>query len=315
MGLVEGGMGQKFELINEKKKKKKGGRYKNSGVLHVNKCELELRPTFLDFISYGTELAFTVAIDFTGSNGNPQDPHSLHYNDPTGAPNQYITAIKAVGDIIQDYDSDKLFPALGFGAKVPPSGQVSHEFFLNLTQDPYCSGVDGILAAYHQSLNSVQLYGPTNFSPVINHVANFARAYQHDPSNYFILLIITDGIITDLDATKKAVIYASDLPLSIIIVGVGSEDFSAMDELDSDDQLLTHNGQTAKRDIVRFVEMQKFVSGGGSHHATWNKDLLAREVLAEIPEQVVSYMRAKKFNPCGNKDGNGLQSAPKAQQL
>jgi len=294
--LVEGGMGQKFELINEKKKKKKGGRYKNSGVLHVNKCELELRPTFLDYISNGTELAFTVAIDFTASNGNPQDPHSLHYNDPTGAPNQYITAIKSVGDIIQDYDSDKLFPALGFGAKVPPSGQVSHEFFLNLTQDPYCSGVDGILAAYHQSLNSVQLYGPTNFSPVINHVANFARAYQHDPSNYFVLLIITDGIITDFDATKRAIINVSDLPLSIIIVGVGSEDFSAMDELDSDDQLLTHNGQTAKRDIVQFVEMQKFVMG-----STWSKEALAQEVLAEIPDQLVSYMQGKNFKPLHNK--------------
>merc|ERR1711862_100501 len=159
------------------------------------------------------------------------------------------------------------------------SGEVSHEFFLNLTQDPYCSGVDGILAAYHQSLNSVQLYGPTNFSPVINHMANFARAYQHDPSNYFVLLIITDGIITDFDATKRAIINASDLPLSIIIVGVGSEDFSAMDELDSDDQLLTHNGQIAKRDIVQFVEMQKFVMG-----STWSKEALAQEVLAEIPD-------------------------------
>jgi len=290
--LVEGGMGQKFQLINEKKKKKKGSKYKNSGLLQVNNCQLELRPTFLDYISNGTELSFTVAIDFTASNGNPQDPHSLHYNDPTGAPNQYITAIKAVGDIIQDYDSDKLFPALGFGARLPPSFETHHEFFLNLTQDPYCSGVDGILAAYHQSLNSVQLYGPTNFSPVINHVANFARAYQHDPSNYFVVLIITDGIITDFDATKRAIINASDLPLSIIIVGVGSEDFSAMDELDSDDQLLTHNGQTAKRDIVQFVEMQKFVSG-----STWSKEGLAQEVLAEIPDQLVSYMQGKNFKP------------------
>merc|ERR1719384_2714161 len=206
-----------------------------------------------------------------------------------------MTAIKAVGDIIQDYDSDKLFPALGFGARIPPSGQVSHEFFLNLTQDPYCSGVDGILAAYHQSLNSVQLYGPTNFSPVINHVAKFARAYQHDPSNYFVLLIITDGIITDLDATKNAVIHASGLPLSIIIVGVGAEDFSAMDELDSDDSLLTNNGKTAQRDIVQFVEMQKFVTGG-----RWNKELLAREVLFEIPEQLVSYMKSKNFLPMEN---------------
>merc|ERR1719369_2506022 len=180
----------------------------------------------------------------------------------------------------------------GFGARIPPNYETKHEFFLNMTQDPYCSSVDGILAAYHQSLTSVQLYGPTNFSPVINHVANFARAYQNDPSNYFVLLIITDGIITDLDATKKAVIYASDLPLSIIIVGVGSEDFSAMDELDSDDQLLTHNGQTAKRDIVQFVEMQKFVSG-----STWSKEGLAQEVLAEIPDQLVSYMQAKNFKP------------------
>ena len=161
-----------------------------------------MQPTFLDFISSGTELSFTVAIDFTGSNGNPCDPRSLHYNDPTGAPNQYVTAIRAVGDIIQDYNSDKMFPALGFRARVPPDGRVSHEFFLNLSSQPYCTGVDGVLAAYYESLHKVQLYGPTNFSPVINHVAQFARAHQADPSNYFVLLIITDGIITDLEATK-----------------------------------------------------------------------------------------------------------------
>ena len=53
-----------------------------------------------------TELNFIVAVDFTASNGNPSDINSLHYKDPTGAPNTYITAMKSVGDIIQDYDSD-----------------------------------------------------------------------------------------------------------------------------------------------------------------------------------------------------------------
>ncbi|MBL2162319.1 hypothetical protein ELI72_30465, partial [Klebsiella pneumoniae] len=28
------------------------------------------------------------------------------------------------GEIIQDYDSDKLFPAYGFGAKLPPEGRI-----------------------------------------------------------------------------------------------------------------------------------------------------------------------------------------------
>ena len=55
---------------------------------------------------------------------------------------------------------------------------------------------------------------------------------------YNILLIITDGIISDLQKTIDQVVYGSDLPLSIIIVGVGSADFSAMDELDADEKPL-----------------------------------------------------------------------------
>lgn len=46
---------------------------------------------------------FTVAVDFTQSNGRPTDPRSLHYIDNTGL-NQYATALMSVGNIIQDYD-------------------------------------------------------------------------------------------------------------------------------------------------------------------------------------------------------------------
>ena len=69
------------------------------------------------------QLHCTVAVDFTASNGHPHDPRSLHYGQP-GQPTQYEMAIRSVGEIIQDYDSDKLFPALGFGARLPPDGRV-----------------------------------------------------------------------------------------------------------------------------------------------------------------------------------------------
>lgn len=59
--------------------------------------------------------------------GNPSQSTSLHYMNPYQM-NAYAMALKAVGEIIQDYDSDKMFPALGFGAKLPPDGRVSHEF-------------------------------------------------------------------------------------------------------------------------------------------------------------------------------------------
>merc|ERR1719245_2751235 len=94
----------------------------------------------------------------------------------------------------------------------------------------------------------VQLSGPTNFSPVINHVAKFAEFYRSDPTNYFVLLIITDGIITDFEETLAAISRISSLPISIIIVGVGEEDFSAMEALDGDDIKVGNN------DIVQFVK-------------------------------------------------------------
>lgn len=54
--------------------------------------------------------------------------------------NAYAMALKAVGEIIQDYDSDKMFPALGFGAKLPPDGRVSHEFpLVNSISSDYMS--------------------------------------------------------------------------------------------------------------------------------------------------------------------------------
>ena len=47
---------------------------------------------------------------------------------------------------------------------------------------------------------------------------------------YYVLLIITDGEITDMDETKRAIVSASNLPMSIIIVGVGeNRDFSSME--------------------------------------------------------------------------------------
>jgi len=83
-----------------------------------------------------------VIFHLTASNGDPKDHNSLHYL--SNRPNQYEQALVAVGDIIQDYDSDKVFPALGFGARIPPHGEVSHEFFLNLqASDPYCAGIEG----------------------------------------------------------------------------------------------------------------------------------------------------------------------------
>lgn len=56
---------------------------------------------------------------------------------------------------------------------------------------------------------------------------------------YHILLILTDGEIHDMKQTKDIIVnHASELPMSIIIIGVGNEKFKMMRQLDSDNELL-----------------------------------------------------------------------------
>lgn len=282
-----------WEVLNPKKKKKKK-KYLNSGTVTLLSCFIDVEVTFLDYIKGGTQINFTVAIDFTASNGNPSQPTSLHYMSPYHL-NAYALALRAVGEIIQDYDSDKMFPALGFGAKLPPDGHVSHEFPLNGNpNNPYCSGIDGILEAYYQSLKSVRLYGPTYFSPVINHVARYASLVK-DGSEYFILLIISDGVISDMAQTKESIVNASCLPMSIIIVGVGPAEFDEMIELDGDEVRISSRGRFAERDIVQFVPFRDYIDRRGNHILSMAR--LAKDVLAEIPDQFLQYMRSRGIKP------------------
>ena len=52
--------------------------------------------------------------------------------------------------------------------------------------------------------------------------------------NYNILMILTDGIMDDMDDTIDALVEASFYPISVIIVGIGDADFRNMDVLDTD---------------------------------------------------------------------------------
>ncbi|XP_059663482.1 protein BONZAI 3-like [Cornus florida] len=246
--------------------------------------------SFIDYISSGFELNFMVAVDFTASNGNPRSVSSLHYIDPSGRLNAYQQAITEVGEVIQFYDSDRRFPAWGFGGRMF-DGSVSHCFNLSVTGGFEVEGVEGIMAAYSSALHNVALAGPTLFGPVINKAAEIAgHSLSYDKSKYFVLLIITDGVLTDLQETKDALVRASDLPLSILIVGVGGADFEKMEILDADggQRLESSTGRIATRDIVQFVPMRDVHGGQIS---------VVQALLEELPGQFLTYMRSRDIKP------------------
>ncbi|XP_078064370.1 copine-6-like, partial [Mustelus asterias] len=241
-----------------------------------------------------------VAIDFTASNGDPRNSTSLHFINHS-QPNEYLKALTAVGEICQDYDTDKKFPAYGFGARVPPDYEVSHDFPLNFNSNsPECDEIKGVITAYQRCLPKIKLYGPTNVSPIIRRVSRLAQEEMQTEiaSKYYILLILTDGVVTDIGETRDAIVEASHLPMSVIIVGVGNADFTDMRTLDGDDgTLLSTRGQAADRDIVQFVPFRDFKKAPAS--------ALAKCVLAEVPKQVVEFYASQGIAPEPYKQSGG----------
>ena len=138
-----------------------------------------------------------------------------------------------------------MLPTLGYGASLKQTfNYVSHCFALSGDIfDPELNRIQGVVAAYQHILMKLDFSGPTNFANVIEYANDVAEESKGDTDQqkYFILLIITDGIISDMTQTTDEIVRGGTLPLSIIIVGVGGHNFADMDKLDADDIPLYSN--------------------------------------------------------------------------
>ena len=134
------------------------------------------------------------------------------------------------------------------------------------------------------------MYGPTHFGEIISEINDRCENQENEGQNYQILLILTDGIINDMERTIDEIVRGSTQPLSIVIVGVGYDAFKGMEKLDADVVPLYSKRykKFMSRDIVQFVPFRKFMKDDFA---------LARETLEEIPGQLTDYYMSKGIKP------------------
>ncbi|POG64676.1 hypothetical protein GLOIN_2v1782616 [Rhizophagus irregularis DAOM 181602=DAOM 197198] len=155
---------------------------------------------------------------------NRDKNYDLHKNGPDETCYEY--AIRVVGNILERYDSDKQISVYGFGGEFNNSGFVSHEFALTVSE-------------------------------------RLEKSVSQNQNVYGVLLIITDGQVTSMTNTIKAIMEAKREP----------------------------------RDIVHFVEMKKFVESG------MNKDLpkavleeIPDQILEYMTKKYIKPRKAEKSN-------------------
>ena len=258
----------------------------NKKINIINNSYIYKNPSFLDYIKNGVRIKLSIGIDYTESNLVPSDPNSLHYLGENM--NDYEQAIQACGMICAYYDYNQQFPVYGFGAFINGRPQANMCFNINFKDNPEIYTINNVLNEYRNSFNFIRLAGPTNFSPLIQNVVDKIKR-ENNPIQYHILLILTDGIINDLQQTIDILVEGSFLPLSVIIIGIGEDDFHEMVVLDGDKNPITSSkGVVRKRDLVQFVKFNKFKN---------NPTKLAEEVLEEVPKQLIEYYAMKNIDP------------------
>jgi len=291
-----------------------------AGTLCIVYYNLTEEASFLDCFQDGWELSTIMAIDYTASNGNPSTTTSLHHVE-AGKLNEYEQTVKAVGEVLEKYTKRREVPLFGYGALRPNDHQVSHCFALSGNdKEANANGVEGVLEMYRESLDHVVLKGPTVFTHVIHRAIDIVhsalsarpspRSLSSHKKKYYVLLIVTDGIIFDWKDTMDAIVEANALPLSIVIVGVGSPaDFDKMSALYSEN-LKSSTGEGIRRKNVAFVPLRQYyeavnvlgsfesIPASGTsprrqdrevqHSAHYTK--LAMPALSQLPQEMLEYL-------------------------
>ena len=101
-------------------------------------------------------------------------------------------------------------------------------------------------------------------------------------------MIISDGYVDDISDIIDSIIESSKIPLSIVIIGVGSDVTSDMKRLNGEDgKLVNRKGESLEKDIVQYVHFNDYNE---------NIEKLTQEVFRYIPQQIKDYFSQNENN-------------------
>ncbi|RID68469.1 hypothetical protein BRARA_C00624 [Brassica rapa] len=246
-----------------------------------------------------------VGIDFTKSNewtgARSFNRKSLHFIGNN--PNPYEQAITIIGRTLAAFDEDNLIPCYGFG----DASTHDQDVFSFNPEDRFCNGFEEVLGRYKEIVPQLKLAGPTSFAPIIDMAMTIV---EQSGGQYHVLVIIADGQVTrSVDTengqlspqeqkTVEAIVQASKVPLSIVLVGVGDGPWDMMREFDD-------NIPSRAFDNFQFVNFTEIMSKNKAQ--SLKETEFALSALMEIPQQ---YKATLELSLLGRRNGNIQERFP-----
>jgi len=276
-----------FMVMREKKKWFGGSKPKPVGLLKVLKASVISIPSMIEYLSGGCSLDLMVGIDCSATNGEWGLENNLHYSASHWL-NDYQAGIQRLGNILENFARGKHSSMWGFGAMIDGENKDMH-----VMGERLCLGQE-LLQTYDNNLvdnESFELGEPARLKPLIQAATFRTIRASKKRQCYTVLCVFTAGNIVDVQESVDLICTAAeDAPISLVIIGVGNQDFSAIEKLCGDEKgpLRDSRGIPIAREIVNFVSFKQY---GG------NAAEVIAEALKDIPEQFVQYHVSNGIQP------------------
>ncbi|XP_021360140.1 copine-3-like isoform X2 [Mizuhopecten yessoensis] len=281
---------------------------KHKWDLRIIKFRVDRQHSLIDYLRGGLHLNLMIAIDFTASNGSLNDIHSLHNIRDLDA-NPYLHTLETIGRVISDFNFDRKLALYGFGAKWNDKEYPSHCFPLSGDKTaPYMRDIEDVIQKYKEILPVLTFSGPTMLAPIIDRAVALEESQNTSKEHqvYTVLLVITDGVINDMNNVMKRLIEKSHRALSVVFVGVGPADFSLMEHFSDNTGFLKleKTGRLSERQNTHFLPYRKDVEEP-------ERDMMMkRDVMTVLSKHVLQFYKNVEPNKPRLRRHDQLNSVP-----
>lgn len=200
---------------------------KFAGAVSFDHFEEKRTYKVAEYMQSGIILRPFIAVDCSSSS---KDFHKIGQDLP---PDLYESAISEVAHILLKITGSEQFGFVGFNAKLFGCRHPCFSFNMNMN-NPKVNSISEALEYYRKNLSAVEPYEPTSMAKLIEKIrCMIIYLNKYNKKQYNLLVILTDGDISDRQQCVDRIVEASIEPLSILILGIGPGTFENLEYLES----------------------------------------------------------------------------------
>jgi len=243
----------------------------------------KINESIFDYLSVGLKLSCFVSMDCSQGTNKQKIAKSFK---------NYKKIINSIKDKIANYTKDEYF-IYGYGANLR-NKDLSNELYkyifnINLEEDKSIHFAN-FIQIYDNCLNFIISEKKACLSLMVKKITkDIFKFYDERYYNIFFILAREPTDSSDKQNTIDAFIESGYLPLTIIIIGEGKNNFESMKELFGKKIKQSSNGMLKNRDNIIFMNF--------SEDFNENSELLAEWCLREIAKQMIYFYNLAKCSP------------------